>query len=112
MKRFWIISLTAAAMIALAARWVPLEVGGAGDGCPSGGTCAAEYPAPKASGGPDWFYGGEGVNRTSGGVAPADTREGPRSDYEFRCDPGRDEGPSGAGEELPRSCEDVRARLY
>ena len=112
MTRFWILSVTAAAMIALAARWLPLEVGGARDGCPGGGTCAAKLPAPKGSGGPDWFYGGDGMDRTRGGDDRPDTREGPRSEYEFRCDAGRDEAPTGAGEELPRSCEDVRARFY
>ncbi len=112
MTRFWIVGLTAAVVIALAARWVPLEVGGAGDECSGGVTCTAEPPLPGGSGGPDWFYGGEGVNRTRGGDDPADTREGRRSEYEFRCDPGREEAPTGAGEELPRSCADVRARLY
>lgn len=112
MKRFWIVSVTAAAMIALAARWVPLEVGSAGDGCPGGGTCAAEFTAPKGSGGPDWFYGGEGVDRARGGDDRPDTREDSRSEYEMRCDAGHDEAPTGAGEELPRSCEDVRTRFY
>jgi hypothetical protein len=111
MTRFWIVSVTAAAMIALAARWAPLEVGGAGDGCPGGGACAAEFTAPKGSGGPDWFYGGEGVDRTRGDDRP-NTQGDPRIEYEFRCDPGRDEAPTGAGEELPRGCEDVRARFY
>jgi len=110
MKRFWIVGVTAAAVIALAAWWVPLEVGGAGDECPGGGKCAAEPPVRGGSGGPDWFYGGEGVNRSRGGDDSADTREGPRTEYEFRCDPGHDEAPT--REELPRSCEDVRARLY
>jgi hypothetical protein len=112
MTRFWIVGLTAAVVIALAARWVPLEVGSAGDGCPGGGTCTAEPRLPGGSGAPDWFYGGEGVHRTRGGDDPADTPEDPRSEYEFRCDPGRDEAPTGTGEELPRSCADVRARLY
>jgi hypothetical protein len=112
MTRLWIVSLTAAAVIALAARWIPLEVGSAGDGCPGGGTCAAEPSVRGGSGGPDWFYGGEGVDRTHGGDYPADTREGPRSEYEFRCDLRRDRAPTGAGEKLPRSCEDIRARFY
>jgi hypothetical protein len=112
MTRFWIVSVTAAAMIALAARWAPLEVGGAGDGCPGGGTCVAEFTAPKGSGGPDWFYGGEGVDRTRGDDDRPNTQGDPRIEYEFRCDPGRDEAPTGAGEELPRGCEDVRARFY
>ena len=108
----WIVGLTATAVIALAARWIPLEVGSAGDGCPGGGTCAAKPPVRGGSGGPDWFYGGEGVDRTGGGDDGPDTREVPRSEYEMRCDAGGDEAPMGAGEELPRSCEDVRARFY
>jgi hypothetical protein len=36
MTRFRIVAVTAAAVIALAAWWVPLKVGG-GDGCPGGG---------------------------------------------------------------------------
>lgn len=112
MTRFRIVAVTAAAVIALAAWWVPLEVGGAGDECSGGGTCAAEPSVPGGSGGPDWFYGGEGVNRTRGSDDPADTRESPRSEYEMRCGPGRDRAPTGAGEELPRSCEDVGARFF
>jgi hypothetical protein len=109
MTRLWIVGLTAVAVIALAARWVPLEVSGAGDECPGGGTCAAEPPVRGGSDGPDWFYGGEGVDRARGGDGPG-TRENPRSKYEMRCDAGRDETP--AGEEHARSCEDVRARFY
>lgn len=112
MKRFWIVGLTAAAMIALAAWWVPLEVGSAGDGCSGGGKCAAEPPVPKDSGGPDWFYGGEGVDRIRRDEDRPDTRKDPRSEYEMRCGPGRDSAPTGAGEELPRSCEDVGARFF
>ena len=112
MKRFWIVGVTAAVVIALAAWWVPLEVDGAVDECPGGGKCAAEPPVRGGSGGPDWFYGGEGVDRTRGDDDRPNTQGDPRSEYEFRCGPGRDEGPTGAGAELPRSCEDVRARLY
>lgn len=112
MTRLWIVGLTAAAVIALAARWVPSEVGRAGEGCPGGGTCAAEPSVRGGSGAPDWFYGGEGVDRTRGDDEGPDTREDPKSEYEMRCDAGRDEAPTGAGEDLTRGCEDVRARFY
>ena len=113
MTRLWIVGLMATAVIALAARWVPLEVGSAGDGCPGGGTCAAEPPMRGGPGGPDWFYGGEGVDRIRGNDGDhRSLQRPPRGEYEMRCDAGRDEAPTGAGEELPQSCEDVRARFY
>jgi hypothetical protein len=111
MTRFRIVAVTAAAMIALAAWWVPPEVGG-GHGCPGVGACAEGPPAPGDSGGPDWFYGGEGMDRIRGGGGDRpDTREEPGDAN--RCGPGRYEAPTGAGgEERPRGCEDVRARFY
>ncbi len=113
MTRFRIVAVTAAAVIALAAWWVPLEMGG-GNGCPGGGACAEESPSPGGSGSPDWFYGGEGMDRIRDG--DGDNRSNlwraPRGEDEIRCSPGHDEAPTGAGEELPRSCEDVGARLY
>jgi hypothetical protein len=112
MTRFRIVAVTAAVVIALAAWWVPFEEGG-GAACSGGGTCAEEPPASGGSGSPDWFYGGEGMDRIRGGDDDRpDAREGPRGEDEFRCGPGRDEAPTGAGEELPRSCEDVRARFF
>jgi len=111
MTRFRIVAVTAAAVIALAAWWVPPEEGG-GAACPGGGACAEEPPAPGVSGSPNWFYGGEGVDRIHGGDDRRDARESPRGEDVFRCGPGRDEAPTGAGEELPRSCEDVRARFF
>jgi len=112
MTRFRIVAVTAAAVIALAAWWVPPEAGG-GAACSGGGTCAEEPPAAGGSGSPDWFYGGEGVDRIRGGDDDRrDVREDPRGEDEIRCGPGHDEAPTGAGEELPRSCEDVRSRFY
>ena len=111
MTRFWIVGLTAAVVIALAARWVPLEVGGAGDECSGGGTCTAEPPLPGGSGGPDWFYGGEGADRIRDDDRPG-TREEPGGGDTNRCGPGRYDSPTGAEEEHPRGCEDVRARFY
>jgi hypothetical protein len=46
-----------------------------------------------------------------GGDRP-DTREGPGGGDVIRCGPNRYGAPTDAGEERPRSCEDVRARLY
>ena len=109
MTRFRIIVVTAAAVIALAGWWVPPEVGGA-DGCP-GGACAEESPAPGGSGGPDWFYGGEGADRIRDDDRP-DTREEPGGGDTNRCGPGRYDSPTGAEEKRPRGCEDVRARFY
>jgi hypothetical protein len=111
MKRFWIVGLTVA-MIALAAWWVPLEVGSAGDGCSGGRTCAAKPPVPKDSGGPNWFYGGGGVDRIRRDDDRPATREGPSGEDEMHCDPGGDRAPTGAGEEFARSCEDVGARFF
>jgi hypothetical protein len=109
MTRFRIVAVTAAAVIALAAWWVPLKVGG-GDGCPGGGACAEESPASGGSGSPDWFYGGEGVDRIrEGGTRPA-ARKG--TGGVIRCTPDRYRTPTDAGEERPRGCEDVRARFY
>jgi hypothetical protein len=110
MTRFRIVAVTAAAVIALAAWWVPPKVGG-GDGCPGGGACAEESPAPGGSGGPDWFYGGEGVGRIRADDRP-DTREEPGGGGTNRCGPGRYDAPTDAEEERPRGCEDVRARFY
>jgi hypothetical protein len=110
MTRFRIVAVTAAAVIALAAWWVPPKVGG-GDGCAGGGACAEESPAPGGSGGPDWFYGGEGIDRIRDDDRP-DTREEPGGGNTNRCGPGRYDAPTGAEEERPRGCEDVRARLY
>ena len=111
MTRFRIVAVTAAAMIALAAWWVPLQMGGAEDECLGGGTCAAEPSAPRGSGSPDWFYGGDGMDRIRGGDR-RDVREGQVGENEIRCGPGRDEVPMGSDEELSHSCEDVRARFY
>ena len=74
MTRLRIVAVTGAAVIALAAWWVPLEVGG---GCP-GGACAEEFPASGGSGSHDWFYGGKGMElvRAGGGCSHRhDTRE-------------------------------------
>ncbi len=113
MTRFRIVAVTAAAVIALAAWWKPPQEGG-GIACPGSGACAEAPSAPGGSGSPDWFYGGEGMGRIRDG--DGDDRSNlwrpPRGEDEIRCSPGRDEAPTGAGEELPRSCEDVGARLY
>ena len=112
MTRLRIVAVTAAAVIALAAWWVPFEEG-SGAACTGGGTCAEEPPASGDSGNPDLFYGGDDMDRIRGGDDDRRAvREGPRGGDEIRCGPGRDEAPTGAGEELPRSCEDVRARFY
>lgn len=109
MTRFRIFAVAAAAVIALAAWWVPPKVGG-GDGCPGGRACAEEPSAPGGSGSPDWFYGGEGVDRIRGGDR-SNVREGSSGTDANRC--GRYEAPTGAGEEERlRGCEDVRARFY
>ena len=104
MTRFRIVAVTVAAVIALAAWWKPPQEDG-GTACPGGGACAEAPSAPGGSGSPDWFYGGEGMGR-------GNLWRAPRGEEESRCNPGRDEAPTGAGEELPRSCEDVGARLY
>jgi hypothetical protein len=111
MTRFRIVAVTAAAVIALAAWWVPLKVGG-GDGCPGGGVCVEEPPASRSSDSPDRFYGGDGMDRIREGGDRPDTREGPGGGDVIRCGPNRYGAPTDAGEERPRSCEDVRARLY
>jgi hypothetical protein len=87
-------------------------VGSAGDGCSGGRTCAAKPPVPKDSGGPNWFYGGEGVDRIRRDDDRPATREGPSGEDEMHCDPGGDRAPTGAGEEFARSCEDVGARFF
>src|SRR5215211_5835336 len=110
MTRFQIIAVTVAAVIALAAWWKPSQEGG-GTACPGGGECAEEPAAPGGSGSPDWFYGGEGVDRIRGGDR-RNVREGRGSENEIRCGPGRDEAPRGADDELSRSCKDVGARFY
>jgi len=109
MTRFRIVAVTAAAVIALAAWWVPPNVGG-GDGCLGGGACAEEVPVPGGSGSPDWFYGGEGVDRLRDDRP--DTREEPGGGDTNRCGLGRYNVPTGAEEERPRGCEDVRVRFY
>ena len=108
MARFWTLAVTAAVVIALAAWWVPPEVGG-GDGCPGGGACAEETHGPGGSGGPDWFYGGEGRIRAD--ERPHSREETGGGDTN-RCSPSRYDAPTAAGEELPRGCEDVRVRFY
>jgi len=111
MTRLRIVAVTGAAVIALAAWWVPLEVGGR---CP-GGACAEESPAPGGSGSPDWFYGGKGMERIregSEGSNRPDAREGTGGGDVIRCGPDRYEAPTDAGEERLRSCADVRARFY
>ena len=109
MTRIRIIAVTAAAVIALTAWWVPPEMGG-GDVCPGAGACAEGPPAPGGSDSPDWFYGGEGMGPIRGDDRP-DAREEPRGGDAIRC--GRYEAPTGAGEEeRPRGCEDIRARFY
>src|SRR5215207_2067206 len=110
MRRSWIIAATAAAVIAVAGWWAPPEVGR--DGCPGGGEpCAAGPSISGSSGGPGWFYGGEGAHRTREGGDRPDAQEAPAGGNADGC--GRHTSPmvAGAGE-LPRGCEDVRARLY
>jgi len=109
MTRFRIVAVTVAAVIAMAAWWKSPQEGG-GTACPGGGACAEEPSAPAGSGSPDWFYGGEGMDRIRGG--DRGVREGSGSEDEIRCGPGRGEAPRGADEALSRSCADVRARFY
>jgi len=109
MRRSWIIAATAAAVIAVAGWWAPPEVGR--DGCPGGEPCAAGPSIPGSSGGPGWFYGGEGVHRTREGGDRSDAQEAPAGGNADGC--GRHTSPMVAGDgERPRGCEDVRARLY
>jgi hypothetical protein len=109
MTRFRIAAVTVAAVIALAAWWVPLKVGD-GEGCP-GGACAEQSPASGVSGSPDWFYGGEGMERIREGGDRPNAREGTGGGDVIHCDPDRYETPTDAGGEFPQSCEDVRARF-
>jgi hypothetical protein len=109
MTRFWIVAVTVALVIALAAWWVPPKVGGE---CPSGGACGEGPPASGGSGGTDRFYGSEGVDRTRESGDRPDARDGTKGEDVIRCRPDRYRAPTDAGEELPQSCEDVRARFY
>ena len=111
MRRSWIFAATTVAVIALAGWWALPEVGG--DGCLGGEPCAAGPSTPASSGGPAWFYGGEGVHRTREGGNRQDTREVPADGNATRCDGGRLTSPTVAGgRKSPRGCEDVRARFY
>lgn len=112
MRRLRIVAVAVVA-VALAAWWVPPEVSGGGNGCPGGGACAEGPPAQGTSGGPAWFYGGEGVDRIPGrGGGQPYVQEEAGDGGGNRCGPGGYEAPTGAGEEHPRGCEDVQARLY
>jgi hypothetical protein len=113
MTRFRIVAVTAASVIALVACWKPPHEDG-GTACPGGRACAEAPSPPGGSGSPDWFYGGQGMDRIRGddGDDRSNLWRAPKGEEESRCSPGRDEAPAGAGEELPRSCADVGVRLY
>ncbi len=112
MTRLRIVAVTVVAvLIASAAWWVPFKVSN-GDGCPGGGMCGEEFPAPGVSGGPSWFYGGEGVDPIREGSDRPATQDGTGGGNVIRCRPDRYSAPTDAGKEPPQSCEDVRARFY
>ncbi len=111
MTRFRIVVVTAAAVIALTAWWVPLKVGG-GYGCASIGACVEGPPAPGGSGVTDRFFGGEGGDRIRGSGDHPQARDGIKRGDVMRCGPDRYGASTDAGAEPPHSCEDIPARFY